>query len=123
MANGVGGIEERLAGVHHACDATIGRLKGIHPRGVRLLRLARVVNGVIEHDHRAAAFRLRVAGQRDAVVEVDRTVGADGRRGTHRAYQHHRLVTFHDEAQEISRLLHRVRAVGDDDAIHVFLFQ
>ena len=103
MARGVRRIKERLAGVHHARDAAVRRLKGVHPRGVHLLRFARVVNRVVEDDHRAAAFGLRIAGQRDAVVEVDRTVGADGRRGPHRTDQHHRLVTLHDEAQEICR--------------------
>ncbi len=121
VPRGVHRIEERLAGVHHAGDAAVRRLERVHPRGVHLLRLAGVMDGVVENHQRPATAGFGIGGERDGVVEVDRAVRADRRGRTHRADEHDGLVAMHDERQEISRLLHRVGAVGDDDAVHVVL--
>ena len=56
----------------------------------------------------------------DAAWTVQRPVGTDGRRRPHGARQDDRLDGVDREVEEIGRFLHGIRAVGDDDTVHVF---
>ena len=73
-----------------------------------------------DHEH-AASLRPRIARDADGVVDVQRPVGAERGRRPHRAGQHDRLVALDDEVEEVRRLLHRVGAVRDRDAVDVRL--
>ena len=64
---------------------------------------------------------LRIFGDRYSVIEVQRTIGADGCRRPHRSDQHDRFLTLHDHIEEERRFFHRVGSVSDDDAVDVWL--
>jgi hypothetical protein len=81
--------------------------------------LAGEMNLIICHDQNAAGSRFTVSGDGDRVIEIHRSIRADGGGGTHRADEHDGLVGRYDEIQEERSLLHRVRAVRDHDARNI----
>ena len=66
------------------------------------------------------AFGSGVAEGCHTVVEVGRSVGADGRRGTHGAHEDDGLVAVYGQRKEVGGLLHGVGAVGDEHAVVAF---
>ena len=73
----------------------------------------------VEHDQDALARRFIVGGDAHGLQEVHRAIGTHGRRGAHGPRQHDWLLAVDRQMQEICCLLHRIRAVCDDDAIDV----
>ncbi len=106
-----------------ANQAGLRRDEGLDIGGVALGDGAGAVDVVVGDDQHAAALRPLVGGDADGVVDVERTVGAEGRRRSHRAGEHDRLVALDDEVEEVGGLLHRVGAVGDGNAVDVGLRQ
>ena len=100
-------------------QATHRRQERLDRRRARLRQRVRGMDPVVHDDENAAALRGRVDGDADRVIEVQRAVGADGRRRAHRADQHDGLVALDDEVQEERRLFQSVRAVRDHDAVDV----
>ena len=94
-----------VAVARDADQAAHRRQERLDRRRARLRQRVRGMDPVVHDDHDAAALRGRIDGDADRVVEVQRAVGADGRRRAHRADQHDGLVALDDEVQEERRLL------------------
>src|SRR5678815_1023727 len=78
---------------------------------------------VVHDDQDSAAFSLRVNGDTNSVVQIQRTIRAHGSRWAHRTNHNHGLIAFHDKIQKEGSFFHRVRAVRYDYAIHVITGQ
>ena len=57
------------------------------------------------------------------VAQIARPVCAEFVGGAHRTGQHHRLVAPHGQVQKQRRLFKRVRAVRDDNSVHILVRQ
>ena len=77
------------------------------------------VNPVIHHNQHAAAFCFGIRRDTNGVVKVQRSVGADSRRGPHRADHHDRFVRLDRQIEEEGGLLHGIGAVRNHDAIDI----
>ena len=104
---------------HGADEAPERREERLHGRRARLGERGRAVDPVVDDDEHAASGRVLVRRHRHRVVEVERAVGRQGRRGAHRRGQDDGLARLGHEVEEVRRLLDRVGAVRDDDAVHV----
>ena len=92
------------------------RQERLHGRRARLGQRRRAVNPVVDDHEHAAAGRVLVGRHGDGVVEVQRPVGRQRRRGTHRRGQDDRLARLDDQVEEVGRLLDGVGAVRDHHA-------
>src|SRR6478672_12753878 len=74
---------------------------------------------IVHNNQHAAPFRLGVSSNGNSVVEVERTIRADGCRWAHRAYHHDWLIRLHREVEEESGFLHGVSPMRDHDTVNV----
>ena len=112
-------VEGGLPIVHAAERADLGRLEGIERCRVHFNGIAGALDCAIEDDEDALADGLIDGSDAHGLQEVHRAIGAQCRRGAHGSRQHDGLHAVDRQMQEIRRLLHRVRAVRDDDAVDV----
>src|SRR5688572_17018165 len=76
------------------------RYERLKVRGAALGYIARAVNVVVDHDHRAATACVRVRGHGHGVVEIERPVGAQRGGRPHGAGENHGARAPDDEMQE-----------------------
>ncbi len=94
----------------------LSRDERLHPCRVVLGDEACGVNRVVEQNEHALPCRRRRRCDLDSVVEIQRTVTADRRPGTHRADHDHWLVGLHSELQEVRGFLQRAGSMCDNCA-------
>ncbi len=100
-------------------QAALGREEGLDVGRVGLGQATGVVDVIVGDDHHAPAGRLGIGSDGDGVEDVERAVGRQGRRGTHRRGHDDGLRGVDGQVEEVAGLLEGVRAVGDDDAVDV----
>ena len=97
--------------------AQIPPLKRFHAIRRRLGQIPGAVDPVI-HDHQhAISLRLRFRRHPHGIEQVEVAVRAERRSRTHGPHQHHRLVRFENQVQEVGRLFERVGSVSDHHAV------
>ena len=120
---------ERLLVVHDlaagdvADVAQIRRAEGGDIRRIGLCHVAGVVDHVVHGNENALADGLLIDGNAYGIQKIHRAVGRNRRSRTHGAHEDDGLVASHREIQEVGRLLERIRAVRDHDAVNVLLRQ
>ena len=105
--------------VAHAPEVASRERIGLERRN--LAHIASAENAIREHDHDAAAARLRAACQGNRLQKVHWAVSRGGRGGAHGAGQDDGLVGLDDEVQEVRCLVECVGAVCDHESVDVRL--
>ena len=111
-----GGSWKRTRRVEHA-HRPESAVEGVEALGVPLADAGGGVDLLADDDQRAAAGRAGVGRRAHRRREVGRAIPAGVGERAHRAAQDDGLRARDREVEEVRRLLERVGAVGDDDAV------
>ena len=97
--------------------AVVNGFEGSNVSGIGFGHVATIHNGVVHHHQHTAVGRGFICGGYHGVIQVERAISAHTGRWTHRAYQHHRLVAFDGQIEEIGGFLHGIRTMRYHEAV------
>ena len=115
-------IKTDPAVLHIAQTAQLTSLKGIDVGRIRLFDETGAVDDAVHNDDNTAVSQLCIGSGLNGFQEIQRAVGTDSRRRSHGSGKDDGLASMDGKIEIISRFLHRIRPVGDDDAVDVLPF-
>ncbi len=113
------GIEECLMVPHITEAAEVPFIEGIGLEGIYLLYISAAIDPFCKHNHDPLSLSLRVRRQRDGLEQIQRPISANRGRWAHRAGNNDRFIRLHDQIQEIGSFIQCIRAMGNDEAMHI----